>query len=228
VCDCGLFLNKGISSGKISPEDLGREYDLANYRAALPGPTQEAAQISGEASLASLATQYGGKEGGSGDVIVEKFAFCDARTSEPRAEFEFGEDIGLVMELFVATQIDQAIIRYAIDATHYKFICNIDSSYSTGTGLQNLAPGRYIVRTRVCGQRLRPGTYSINMAVCQKTVGVHLYFRAQAGQFIVRPPKDRFLYDSDSLAVVDFESHFSFTRKANQESPGQVCDVIAS
>jgi lipopolysaccharide transport system ATP-binding protein len=228
VCDCGLFLNKGISSGKISPEDLGREYDLANYRAALPNPGHEIAQTSGEAAFASLATQYGGREGGSGDVIVDKFDFCDARTGEPRTEFEFGEDIGLVMELFVATRIEQAIIRYAIDAAHYKFICNIDSSYSAGMGLQSLAPGRYIVRTRICTPRFRPGAYSVNMAVCQKTVGVHLYFRAQAGQFIVQPPKDRFLYDSDSLAVVDFESHFSFDRKDNQQSLEQVRNVAAS
>lgn len=228
MCDSGLFLNKGMSSGKISAEDLGREYDLANYRASLPSEGHETTQTSGEASLATLATQYGGREGGSGDVIVEKFEFCDPRTGEPRTEFEFGENIGLVMELFVANSINQAIFRYAIDAAHYRFICNLDSSYSSGVGMPDLAPGRYIVRTQICGQRFRPGAYSINLAVCQKTVGVHLYFRTHAGQFVIRPPTDRFLYDSDSLAVVDFESHFSLAQKEEKEKPVEVNHVFAS
>jgi lipopolysaccharide transport system ATP-binding protein len=230
VCDCGLFLNKGISSGKISPEALGRAYDLENFRSApLLPPTQDGPTLSGAEALASIATQYGGKEGGSGDAIVEKFELCDARTGAPRAEFEFGEDIGLVMEILIAKRIEQAIFRYSIDAAHYKFICNLDSCYSEGMGLQDLAPGRYTVRTRVRGQRFRPGAYGINMAVCQKTVGVHLYFRARAGQFIVRPPSDRFLYDSDSLAVVDFDAHFSFDRtQGREETPTRPLHVTTS
>lgn len=228
VCDCGLFLNKGISSGKISPEDLGREYDLANYRAAEIATPAEQPKQPGEAPVISVPTQYGGREGGSGDVIVEKFEFCDAQTGEPRKEFEFGEDIGLMMELVVATPIAQAIFRYAIDAAHYRFICNLDSSYSSGVGMPNLQPGRYTVRTRICRPRFRPGAYGINLAVCQKNVGVHLYFRSHAGQFIIRPPTDRFLYDSDSLAIVDFESHFSLAQKEGKEESLEVDHVIAS
>jgi lipopolysaccharide transport system ATP-binding protein len=227
VCDSGLFLDKGISSGKISAEDAGRAYDLQNFR----NSTKHTATtvLSAEENLAALPKEYGGHEGGSGDVIVEQFRLCDARTGEPRKEFDFGEDIGLAMEVLVVHRIDHAIFRHSIDAVHYKFICNLDSSYSEGMGLQNLEPGRYIVRTIVRRQRFRPGAYSINLAVCQKNVGVHLYFRANAGQFVVRPPTDRFLYDSDSLAIVDFESHFSLDRTESREGPGsRILNVAAS
>jgi lipopolysaccharide transport system ATP-binding protein len=221
VCDSGLFLNKGESSGKISVEDATRAYDLQNFR---NSAEQNASSSHREKNgLAAIPTQYGGREGGSGHVVVEQFGFCDPRTGEPRTEFDFGEDVGLTMELVTVAPIDQAIFRYSVDAVHYKFICNLDSSYGAGMGLQDLAPGRYIVRTRICNQRFRPGAYSINLAVCQKNVGVHLYFRAHAGQFIIRPPTDRFLYDSDSLAVVDFESHFSFAR----EEPVKADHVVA-
>ena len=94
--------------------------------------------------------------------------------------------------------------------------------------MPDLLPGRYVVRTRICGQRFRPGAYGINLAVCQKNVGVHLYFRTHAGQFVIRPPTDRFLYDSDSLAVVDFESHFSLAQKQGKEGSVEVDHVIAS
>jgi len=222
VCDCGLFLDKGIPSGKISPEDLGREYDLANYRATeITTSAESRPEDSGKDPAIPLPTQYGGREGGSGDVMVEKFGLCDAQTGEPRREFEFGEDIGLTMEVFLATKIDKAIFRYSIDAAHYRFISNFDSSYAGGIGMPDLEPGRYIVRTVVRGQRFRPGSYAVNVNVCQKNVGVHLYFRVHAASFIVKPPRDRFLYDSDSLAIVDFDTHFSLSRKTDSALIGQ-------
>ena len=218
VCNKGLFLNKGISSGLISAEDAVRAYDLQNFRdtaqenarAAQTGAAKTSSASAKEA-LTSLAREYGGKEGGSGDVLVERFEAVDMATGVAKREFAFGEDIGFRMHVYVEKPISQAIFRYSIDAMHYKFICNADSSAAGGMGLQDIAPGHYIVTTRVKQQRFRPGAYSVNLAVCQKTVGVHLYFRAHAGEFIVRPPTDRFLYDSDSLAVVEFDSEFGIT-----------------
>lgn len=233
VCDSGLFLDKGLPSGKIGVEDLGRCYELANIRSSAVENVRgtEAANVAeaeAQDALSALPKEYGGIEGGSGDAIVEHFEVCDATTGLPKAEFEFGEDIGLRMDVYVAKKITQAIFRYSLDSVQYKFICNADSSYGGGMGLQDFEPGRYSVRTRIKNPRFRPGAYSVNMAICQKTVGTHLYFRAHAGNFIIRPPADRFLYDADSLAVVDFDTDFQFAKTDKPAAARTEAHVAAS
>lgn len=214
VCDCGLFLNKGISSGRVSVEELGRLYELENARS-LIGPVAQGGDAvaaledrSVHEALGELPREHGGATGGSGDAIVnrlETFDVCDGR---PKQEFDFGEDIGLRMEVYVLAYISQAIFRYTFDAAHYRFICNADSSYGQGMGLVDMAPGRYWISTRIRAPRFRAGAYTVNLAVCQKGVGTHLFFRARAGMFVVKPRNDKFVYDSDSLAVVDFDADF--------------------
>ena len=214
VCDCGLFLNKGIPTGRISPEELGRLYELQNARALMDAASRN---VEGEAkpevqdinqALKELPREHGGVTGGSGDAFVNKLELFDIRDDTQKHEFEFGEDIGLRMEVYVVSRINQAIFRYSFDAAHYRFICNVDSSYANGMGLQDLEPGRYWISTRVRAPRFRSGAYTVNLAVCQKTVGTHLFFRARAGVFVVRPRKDQFHHDSESLAVVDFDADF--------------------
>jgi lipopolysaccharide transport system ATP-binding protein len=214
VCDCGLFLNKGISSGRISAEELGRLYELENARS-LIGDTARNADVATvldgpdvRDALQEIPREYGGVIGGSGDALVDKLETFDLHTGVPKQEFDFGEDIGLRMEVYVITRISQAIFRYSFDAAHYRFICNADSSYAQGMGLVDLEPGRYWVSTRIRSPRFRAGAYTVNLAICQKTVGTHLFFRARAGMFVVKPRKDKFVYDSDSLAVVDFDADF--------------------
>ena len=212
ICDSGLFLNKGISSGKISVEDLGRRYELQNARNLATESANAFRVLNAETGdVASLSTEGGGVEGGGGDAYVSDFRTCDVETWADKSEFEFGEDIGLEMRVHIFTDVSKAIFRFTFDAVHYKAICDADSSYADGIGLRDLKPGRYTVRASIRNPRFRAGAYAINLAVCQKEVAIHLYYRARAGTIVVRPRTDRFDYDAGSLVVVQFDSRFDIS-----------------
>jgi lipopolysaccharide transport system ATP-binding protein len=219
MCDRGLFLNKGISSGKISVEELGRFYDLQNYRDAAAQTNKEAVQaaitVSDEgahdeaaAALANMPRDHGGIDGGTGDALIRRVRLYDTETWSERSEFEFGESIGLEMNIHVANPISAAIFRYTIDAANYRFICNVDSAYQDRENLPDVEPGDYIVKTIIRSPRFSPGSYTVNANICQRSFEGHLFFRHKAAAFVVKPAEDRFIYDSASSAVVHFDSEF--------------------
>jgi lipopolysaccharide transport system ATP-binding protein len=229
MCDHGLFLNKGVASGKIAVTDVGRLYDLQNFKDAAAQSRKEAearqheahaetasenASSSLEEALANLPREHGSVDGGTGDALITRIRVCDAANWSDRAEFDFGESIGLEMDIHVVNPIADAIFRYTIDAAHYRFICNFDSSYDPGIGLADLSPGDYKVRTTIRGPRFAPGSYDVNANICQKSFEGHIFFRHKAAPFVVRPAADRFFYDSGSPAVVHFDAEFQFAREA--------------
>lgn len=206
VCNRGLFLNKGRCSGVVSVEDAGRLYGTANYQASLKSVTRSA-----EAPLAvqDIPKEYGGTMGGTGEALVEKLEICSAVDGEEQSSFSFREPLLLKMYVVVNKRIENAMFRYSIDAVHYKYILDSDSSYSDGIGLVDIDPGRYVVSITIPSQSLRPGVYSINLAVCKKEFGVHVFFMANAGNFIINQPTDKFFMDSESPAVVYFDALYS-------------------
>ena len=103
--------------------------------------------------LASLPREHGGVDGGTGDALIRRVRVCDAKNWADRNEFEFGESIGLEMDVHVVNPVSDAIFRYTIDAAHYRFICNFDSSYDAGVGLMDVKPGSYRVRTTIKSPR---------------------------------------------------------------------------
>lgn len=227
MCDQGLFLNKGISSGKIAVTDVGRLYDLQNFKNAAAQAQKEAearraemaiapSAASGDADpsieevLANLSREHGTVDGGTGDALITRVRVCDATDWSDRVEFDFGESIGLEMDVHVVNPISDAIFRYTIDAAHYRFICNFDSSYDFGIGLTDLTPGKFKVRTIIRAPRFSPGSYDVNANICQKSFEGHIFFRHKAAPFVVRPATDRFFYDSGSPAIVHFDAEFQF------------------
>jgi lipopolysaccharide transport system ATP-binding protein len=236
MCDSGLFLHKGIPSGKVPVEELGRLYDLHNFQAAAAqsgreNPVEaagaEAEQADPERALATLAREHGaGLSGGTGDVLITKVRVCDSSTWCERLEFDFGESIGLEMDVYVVNPLSDVIFRYTIDAASYRFICSVDSAYDEGPGLVDLKPGRYTVRTVIQSPRFAPGSFDVNANICQKTFEGHLYFRHKVAPLVVRPPHDRFFYDLNSPAVVHFDSRFEIASaqpfKPDQGAPAPV------
>jgi lipopolysaccharide transport system ATP-binding protein len=234
MCDSGLFLNRGVPSGKVSVEEVGRLYDLQNFRDAARSSkagqagARETDGAGPEAQLAALAREHGvGSSGGTGDVLIDKVRVCDASTWRDRLEFDLGEPIGLEMEAYIANPLSDVIFRYTIDGASYRFICNLDSSYDNGPGLVDLKPGRYTVRTVIGAPRFSPGSFDVNANVCQKSFEGHLYFRHKAASFVIRPPKERFFYDLVSPAVVHFDAQFEIAESL-PAAPGakllQSCD----
>jgi len=239
MCDSGMFLNKGVASGKISVEELGRLYDLQNFKDAAAQTNKEAAAaqkhliISGMPegpldiedplqALESLPRDHGGLAGGTGDAIVRRVRLCDANSWMDKYEFDFGESIGLEMDVILVSPVVDAIFRYTVDAANYRFICNVDSAYGKGIGLLDLEPGNYVVRTIIRSPRFSPGSFAVNANVCQKPSEVHLFFRHKAASFVVKPPTDRFIYDASSPAVVHFDSEFYVEKR-----PASAHDAIA-
>ena len=203
VCNKGLFLDHGNCSGVISPEDLCKLYGQANYTA-LQRCIDTAAQK-------SIPTDYSGQFGGTGEAEVESLEICNVDGLNV-TEIEFGDTLILKMHVKIHSHLKKAMFRYSIDAVHYKYIFDTDSSYAQGMGLVDVDPGQYVVTTKIEKQTLRPGVYTVNLAVLKKELGVHVYFQSAIKSFIVKHPLDRFMVDAfDSPAIVYFESHFAIS-----------------
>jgi hypothetical protein len=197
ICTSGIFLDAGVSSGKIGVEDLCRAYDHKSYLMAYNNG-------------GSMSKDYGGKTGGTGDAIIKKVEVCSTTTMSEKSEFDFQEPILLKMHVDINNEINNVLFRYTIDAVHYKYIAVIDS-YEANTKIEKVSPGKYVITTMMHNHNLRPGAYTINSAIMQKNVGVHLYFIFEAAKFIVVPPSDRFLY-ADPNAIVHLDSSFAIER----------------
>jgi len=210
VCNQGLFLNKGKSSGMQTVEETCRAYELESYRDLLSSD-----------GSAAPPTMEDGPDGGvvltGGEdrpVRVTRFRMCDVETGSTKWEFDFREPLMLKMEVVVRESIPDALFRYSFNAVHYKFIAATDSAYSDGIGITAVEPGRYVVTTILRDQSFHPGTYSVNLAVCRKGVGIHLFTQQNAGRFIIKPIRDRFLYDSDGPSVVHFDAAYQLEKQA--------------
>jgi lipopolysaccharide transport system ATP-binding protein len=225
MCDHGLFLHKGVPSGKVPVADVGRLYDLQNFRNAAAQAQKDAESrqqetailLSGESEeadpsvatmLANLPRDRSGVDGGTGDALITRVRVCDIRDWSDKGEFDFEEPIGLEMDIHIVKPVVDAIFRYTIDAAHYRFVCNFDSSYDAGVGLVNLVPGKYTVRTTIPSPKFTPGSYDVNANICQKSFEGHLFFRNKAAPFVVRPATGRFFHDSISPAVMHFDAEF--------------------
>jgi lipopolysaccharide transport system ATP-binding protein len=110
---------------------------------------------------------------------------------------DFGTPFVIEYRYVVHRRILRPIFRSSFDAVHYKFVVSIDS-YEQKYSWDLIEPGNYTMRVTVENQALRPGLYGINTSVVSKHVGVHLFYWLGAASFIVRQPRNRFLYSNDN------------------------------
>lgn len=218
VCDKGLFLHKGVPAIVGDIESVCRAYDEQNSRNAQAALTkvQDAASIqTADAVTAStspdisLPSEYGHSRGGTGDVVCTSVRVLSSRNDDEMKEVEFGELFVIEYRYVVRRRIPNPIFRSSIDAVHYKFIVSLDS-YEQGYAWDSIEPGEYTLRVKMESQALRPGLYGINTSVVSKGIGVHLFYWLGAASFIVRHPRDRFLYSNDQ-AVCFFPAKMDLT-----------------
>ncbi len=212
LCDQGLYLHKGRVEAHGPVEQVVRMYGEHTSRASL-GALRAALAAEDEPVLANT---YGGATGGTGELVINRTRTLSAASGEPQSEFSFGEAIVFESTLEVRVPFPQPIFRYTIDAIHYKYVACLDS-IEQGMQVKEMAPGSYVLRTKVPEQNLMPGTYTVNVAVCQRGFGSHVFFRFNAGHFQIRPPRDRFLYADDN-AVLFLPAGFCLERTAAQEA----------
>jgi lipopolysaccharide transport system ATP-binding protein len=213
VCDRGLFMDHGRAVLDGSAEDIIRAYDDQNSRNAASAGAQFNQAIAAHEGTAKvkddLKAEYGHAKGGTGDVVCNFVRFLQVSDSMPRNEFEFRDSILIDAEIEVWEAQENLLLRFTIDAMHYRFIATIDS-YEQGFNLKTVLPGSYRLQVRVQSPNFRPGAYTLNVSITRKEVGVHLFYWLGAAHFVVKHPKDVFLY-SDSNAVMHLDSTFSLT-----------------
>lgn len=219
VCNKGLFMNKGQPAVMGDIESVCKAYDEQNSRNAQFALAKEQettrAQLSEEPEGScgpdeSLPAEYGHGRGGTGDVLCTRIRVLSAGTGEETKEVEFGEPFIIEYQYIVRNRITDPIFRSSFDAVHYKFIVSLDS-YEQGCTWDMIEPGNYTLRVKLDSQALRPGLYGINTSVISKGIGVHLFYWLSAASFVVRQPRDRFLY-SNEQAVCFFPARMDLTR----------------
>lgn len=209
VCNRGLFMDHGRVVLDGSAEDVIRAYDNQNSRNAIVAGMQFEQAVAGHDKPISnndTKSEYGRTKGGTGDVVCNSASLMRTSDSEPRDEFEFLESIQIAADIEVKTVQENLLLRFTVDAVHYRFIATLDS-YEQGLILPKVLPGHYRLQVHVNTPNFRPGAYILNVGITRKGVGVHLFYWFGAARFIIKHPKDRFLY-ADNNAVIHLDSTF--------------------
>ncbi len=178
VCDRGLYLHEGKQEMYGDLESVCKCYDDYNSRAALKSNEE--------------ADDYGYSRGGTGIARCTSVRILSLDEEEV-AELEFREPFLIEYQIEINEPIEAPIFRSSIDAVHYKFIISLDS-YEQGFAPKIIEPGEYRLLQRCMVQSLRPGAYRITTSITKRKLGAHLFYWLGAASFVVRNPKDRFLY----------------------------------
>lgn len=212
VCDRGLFMDKGKALVQGSVEDIIRAYDDQNSRNALASNAQfeQAVQVhQGVEPNQEIDAAYGHSMGGTGDVFCRSLHLLHEDSSDVGQEYEFGEPILIEAEVELTKPLENLLLRFTIDAVHYRFIAVLDS-YEQGLSLEKVEPGKYRLQIRLLRPNFRPGAYTLNVGINRKNLGVHLFYWFGAARFVVKHPHDAFLY-ADNNAVMHLKSEFTLS-----------------
>lgn len=212
VCDRGLFMDHGRALLDGPAEDVIRAYDDQNSRNAAFASQQFDQAVTArdiEASDNDMKAEYGHTKGGTGDVICRSIQLLDAVTLSQVSEFEFKQSMMIDAEIDVKIPQENLLLRFTVDAVHYRFIATLDS-YEQGLHLSHVSSGRYRLQVHISEPNFRPGAYTLNVGITRKGVGVHLFYWFGAVRFVIKNPSDMFLY-ADNNAVMHLNSRFEFS-----------------
>lgn len=218
VCDRGLFMNRGKVMMDGTVEDAIRAYDDQNARNAVTAGAQFAEAVARHEGkdAENLPAEYGHSRGGTGDVtcdVVEIRSLADGR---PVEELGFGEGFRIAAKLTVLKPQRDLLLRFTVDAVHYRFIAVLDS-YEQGTVFEEVNPGVYDLCVDIPKANFRPGAYKVNLGVTVRTLGVHLFYWFNAKNFVVLNPTERFFY-ADNNAVMQIDGSFALNARKDEAS----------
>jgi lipopolysaccharide transport system ATP-binding protein len=211
VCTKGLVLHRGATDGIVAVEDACRLYDHFNMLERLKSSPQPDPD--------HLPSEYGGKRGGTGDVVVTKLEILDA-AYKPVTHVAYGDTFILRHYVDVRSPIRNGIFRTQVDAEINKAIAIVDS-YEAHNSLFSFDPGKYVIDIEVKCPNLRPGVYEFCPSVTEKTLGVHLFYQYGMGSLQITHPSDVFFY-ADYRASVHLNASYAVRR---QESGDRVLHV---
>lgn len=183
VCNKGLVLDNGISSGIVGVEEACKLYDHANYR-------QTA--IASQAQREELSKNYTGASGGTGDIVVDDLILKNAEGVITN-EIEFGQPFCIEIHVCSHSCLKNVIFRVLVDGEINKSLCIIDS-YELGRNLYQINEGKYVVRILIEEHFFRPGTYTFNTGIVAKEIGAHLFFKYNCATLTILHCEKLFLY----------------------------------
>lgn len=196
VCDRGIFLNEGKILLDGSVEDLVRAYDDQN--------AIEASKSSVKLSTENLPSDYGHSKGGSGELKDVTIRLIQVGLDVKENQIGFGDSFEINVNFTLSETQNDLLLRFTIDAAHYPYIASIDT-LEQGLELKTLEAGRYCLTAILKNPNFRPGSYKINFSANVRHSGVHLFYWFGASTFVIKHPKDRFLY-SEPNAVMHLDS----------------------
>jgi lipopolysaccharide transport system ATP-binding protein len=205
VCNKGLLIHKGVSTGIVSVEDACREYDHVNMqsRTSSSGP---------KGATEDLPAEYGGARGGTGDAVVTSIELLN-ESRKPISEIEYGKSFVLRHHIEVKKSLPEMIFRVQVDSEINKSIVIIDSYESHGQ-FYSLEPGKHVLDIEVEQPNLRPGVYNFSPSLVLKGIGVHLFFQYDMASLMIRHATDRFFY-ADFRASTYLDSQFRLSKTSN-------------
>lgn len=191
-------------------EDVIRAYDDQNARNSLAASTQfdKAVAARDGVVVTEAAAEYGHSKGGTGDVVCSSIRLLNSMMAPANDEFKFMETIYIDSEIIVFEQQKDLLLRFTIDAMHYRYIATVDS-HEQGLVLPSIEPGRYRLLVKIDKPNFRPGAYAVNVGILRRNLGVHLFYWFGAQRFLILHPQSSFLY-ADSSAVMHLQSEFTF------------------
>ena len=186
VCNKGMLIDVGRSKGIGSVEDSCREYDYINMISRIKN-------VSSSVSIdEDIPREYGGNQGGTGEVIVNSLELLD-ESGQVITEVGYGSSFILRHHIEVKKNIKNLIFRVQVDAEINKAIAIIDSYESQGK-LYSLNVGQHIVDFKIIRPNLRPGVYKFCPSLLIKDYGVHIFFKYDMASLIVKHVSNRFFY----------------------------------
>ena len=201
ICNKGLVLHKGISSGIISTEDACRLYDYNNN---LERAKSESI-INSKEQESRVPTAYGGLTGGTNEIFINKLEVMNIER-ELIEEIDYGNSFILRCHIESNQKFENCMLRIRIDSEINKALTLVDS-YETERILYNFKPGNYIIDILIKNPRYRPGVYFFCAAIIKKEVAVHLFFCNNIAKLIINHPKD-FFFIPNPHATYQVESKF--------------------
>ncbi len=219
ICDRGFFMDKGgvLVDGPV--EDIIRAYDDQNSRNAVASSTQFEQAVAAHNDADSedqIDPEYGHSKGGTGDVICTSVKLLRASMGEAIDEFSFKESFLIEADIDVKEPLEELLLRFTIDAVHYRFITVIDS-YEQGLPLPRVKTGKYCIQVQVKTPNFRPGAYTLNLGISRRNIGVHLFYWFGASRFVVKHSQDEFLY-ADNNAVMHLDCEFNLSPVSSQST----------
>lgn len=196
VCNKGITIHRGLTSGITSVEDACKTYEHNN---ALERLNSEVSKRAG------LPKDYGGMRGGAGTAYITKVEILDASGTKI-STIEYGVGFVLRYHLTVQERIDKGILRILVDSEINKGIAIIDN-YEVHNKLIDMRVGSHVLDVSVRKPNLRPGVYSFSAAIVDKDIGVHIFFEHNHATLIVTQPKRMFFY-ADYRAVLQLDAEY--------------------